>query len=362
MKRIALIWAVLSSLLACTPKYELNTEFTVPTELDAPETVLLDVGSSERVVFFWSGGEAADGGLILYEVLFDVAGGNFSNPVASFQSDRGSQSRLTLTHSQLNVIARDGGVGIGQTGSFIWTVKAARGGVVKDCGIFKEITLTRGDGIDAIPESLAIAGSAALEPGQSFRKVENGVFSIVTRVQAGDMYFTSADGRYYIGTTGSLVTGEGSHEFTDVPASGIARITVDFKTLKMKVEALETSVFAQWAATNATFITLEYQGDGVYSGVGEISFYGPGRPGTPSWCSWIEERFLRYQHRRNASALGLQGRRSKRSYHSRRYGRLLLPPRGCQDRLGQPLEDGPRVRPQNREDDCLYQQRRQVHP
>ena len=288
-KAIAILLAFVA--LAGCKKYVFDPSFTVPTELDAPEVVILDVSSSERVVFFWSGGQATDGGIILYEVLFDREGGDFSSPLASFQSDRGSQARLTLTHAQLNVIAREGGLGINETGNFIWTVIASRGGESRPCGIVRTITLTRGEGIDAIPESLAIAGSAALEAGQAFRKVENGVFSIVTRVQAGDMYFTSGSSKYYLGTSGSLVTGDGSYEFTSVPTSGLARITVDFKTLKVKVEELDTKVYAQWAATNATFVTLEYEGEGVFSGLGEVSFYGPGRPGTPSWCTWVEERY-----------------------------------------------------------------------
>ena len=290
MKKAIAILLAFAALVGCK-KYVFDPSFTVPTELDAPETVILDVSSSERVVFFWSGGSATDGGLVLYDVLFDREGGDFSSPLASFQSDRGTQSRLTLTHSQLNVIARDGGLAINETGNFIWTVIASRGGVSRPCGITRTITLTRGEGIDAIPETLAIAGTAALEAGQSFRKVEKGVFSIVTRVQEGDIYYTSGDARYYLSSAGTLITGDGSSSFTDVPASGLARITVDFKTLKVKVEELDTKVYAQWAATNATFVTLEYEGAGVFSGSGEVSFYGPGRPGTPSWCSWTEERY-----------------------------------------------------------------------
>lgn len=62
------------------------------------------------------------------------------------------------------------------------------------------------------------------------------------------------------------------------------------------MEELDTQVQAQWAATGATFITLDYQDGGVYSGVGEVSFYGPGRPGTPSWCNWVEERYSFMTH------------------------------------------------------------------
>lgn len=295
MKKIFAIMLMFATLLGCKT-YQMDTNFTAPTSLDAPDDVVLDVSSSERVVFFWSGAQASDGGIILYEVLFDKEGGDFSQPIATFQSDRGSQARLTLTHSQLSEVAKSAGIEINKTGVVIWTVTASRGGVVKSCGLSKEITLTRGDGIDVIPETLAIAGTSAAEPGQEFRKVENGIFSIVTSLVSGSMYFTSGNDRYYESATGKLVIGEGAYELTDAPASGLARITVNFKTLSVKIEELETKVYAQWAATNATFITLEYQGAGVFSGSGDVSFYGPGRPGTPSWCSWVEERYSFVTH------------------------------------------------------------------
>ena len=145
--------------------------------------------------------------------------------------------------------------------------------------------------LDSVPETLAIAGTAASEAGQAFRKLDDGVFSIVTRVQAGNIYFTSGSERYYLNSTGAIVAGEGSSQLSNVPTSGLARITVNFNTSEVKVEELDTKVYAQWAATNATFVTLEYEGNGVYIGSGEVSFYGPGRPGTPSWCSWVEERY-----------------------------------------------------------------------
>ena len=291
MKKTIAIILAFAALLGCKSKYEFNAAFTLPSELDAPEVVDLDVTSSERVVFFWSGGQAADGGLILYEVLFDKEGGDFSAPLATFQSDRGSQTRLTLNHSQLNAIAREGGLARNQTGKFIWTVKASRGGVVKPCGIVKEITLTRGNDIDVLPTALAPAGTAFAETGRTFIQQSSGVFTMITSLQAGTMSFSSGPDNYYLDNRGNLIVGEGAQDFTDVPASGIARVTVDFNTLKVTVDELPATVQAQWAATNVAFVILSYKGDGVYSGKGNATFLGPGRPGTPSWCSWSESRY-----------------------------------------------------------------------
>lgn len=290
MKRIIAILLAFSALVGCK-EYEFNAEFTLPTELDAPEEVQLDVTSSERVVFFWSGAKAADGGIILYEVLFDRLGGDFSAPLASFQSDRGSQTRLTLTQAQLNAIAREGGLGRGETGTFIWTVKASRGGVVKPCGLVKQMVITRGNDIDALPEALAPAGTAFAESGAAFRQLSAGVFTLITRLQAGTMSFTDGADNFYLDSKGKLVLGDGAQDFTEVPASGLARLTVDFNTLSVSISELSTTVQAQWDANKMAFVILDYKGDGVFSGKGVCTLLGPGRPGTPSWCSWTEQRY-----------------------------------------------------------------------
>ena len=290
MKRFFTILLLFAALFSCK-KYELNTAFTAPSQLDAPEEVLLDVTSPERVIFFWSGGEASDGGIILYEVLFDKEGGDFSSPLAVFPSDRGSQSRLTLTHPQLNAIAREAGIPRSGSGKLRWTVNASRGGDVKRCAAVGEIKLSRGNDIDVLPESLTAVGTAFAEDGRNFVKKANGVFVLITRVQEGNMSFVSGNEKYYVNGSGTLVVGEGSHQLSPVPASGLALVTVDFNSLKVTVDELSTTVQAQWAATNMAFVILKYKGEGVFSGKGTATFLGPGRPGTPSWCTWTEERY-----------------------------------------------------------------------
>ena len=79
MKKILSIFIVALTFICCQEKYELNTDFSVPAELSSPSAVTLDVTSNVPVLLSWSGGEAADGGVVLYEVLFDKAGGDFSN-------------------------------------------------------------------------------------------------------------------------------------------------------------------------------------------------------------------------------------------------------------------------------------------
>jgi len=293
-KIITILSAMLAVATACQKHYELNTDFAMPTSLSSPSSVTLDVTSSSTVQLAWTGGGAADGGIVLYEVLFDKAGGNFSEPLTVMPSDLGAGQTLTLTHAALNTIARKAGVAPNQTGSFIWTVRGSKGGVSKTYDGYETLSVTRGEGIDNMPERLFVAGSAAKEAGQEFRVVEEGLYSIVTRLGAGSLRFTSEKGGglvFHASEAGKLVEGEGDFDVAEAPATGLARITVNFNTLSLKIESVEAQLHAAWEATGVDFAVLEYEGDGVFSGEGEAVFYGPGRDGTPSWCSWVEERY-----------------------------------------------------------------------
>ena len=293
-KIITILSAMLAVATACQKHYELNTDFAMPTSLSSPSSVTLDVTSSSTVQLAWTGGGAADGGIVLYEVLFDKAGGNFSEPLTVMPSDLGAGQTLTLTHATLNTIARKAGVAPNQTGSFIWTVRGSKGGVSKTYDGYETLSVTRGEGIDNMPERLFVAGSAAKEAGQEFRVVEEGLYSIVTRLGAGSLRFTSEKGGglvFHASEAGKLVEGEGDYSVAEAPATGLARITVNFNTLSLKIESVEAQLHAAWEATGVDFAVLEYEGDGVFSGEGEAVFYGPGRDGTPSWCSWVEERY-----------------------------------------------------------------------
>jgi hypothetical protein len=295
MKKIICIFsALLAVATACQRTYELNTDFEMPTTLSSPSSVTLDVTSSSTVQLAWTGGGAADGGIVLYEVLFDKAGGSFADPVAVMPSDLGAGQTLTLSHATLNTIARKAGVAPNQTGSFIWTVRGSKGGVVKTYNGYETLNVTRGEGIDNMPERLFVAGSAAREAGQEFRVVQEGLYSIVTRLGAGSLRFTSEKGGglvFHASDAGKLIEGEGDYNVQEAPSTGLARITVDFNTLSLKIESVEAQLHAAWEATGVDFAVLEYEGNGVFSGEGEAVFYGPGRDGTPSWCSWVEERY-----------------------------------------------------------------------
>lgn len=295
MKKIFLAGALLLAMASCQETYELNTNFSEPTELNGPSNLILDVTSPTPVVLSWNGGGAEDGGIVLYEVLFDKQGGDFSNPLAVMKSDLGAKPQLSLTHAALNTMARNAGIKPEASGSLQWTVRASKGGVVKPCDKVGSLSVTRGEGIDNIPQKLYLFGSAAENAGQAFRTVEEGVFQIFTELKDGEIKFNSeAAGNgfeYYIDATDKLK--EGSNSKAVAASSEVARVTVDFNTMSMKIDAIGAQVRCIWGATFNNIAVCNYIGNGRFQGEGDIVFIDQSRPESnpPSWLGWTEERY-----------------------------------------------------------------------
>ncbi|MGI6243398.1 MAG: SusE domain-containing protein [Prevotella sp.] len=299
MKRLNFILGLLVLLFACCEDdYNFDPNFTAPTELTSPKSVKIDVSSTIPLTFSWSGGGAADGGIVLYKVLFDKADGDFTNPIAEMKGDLGAEPQLTITQSELNTIARKSGIKPDETGVLKWTVIASKGGDTKNCTETAQITVTRGEGIDNIPSELYLFGSATengAENGQKFREVSEGVFCIYSKLSSGDFVFRSSNSNdgfsYFVDDKGKLREGD-----TNMPASpsdDISRITVDFNSLSMKIDHIGQDVRCIWGATYNNIAVCSYIGNGKFVGDGDIKFVQQSRPETmpPSWLSWVEERY-----------------------------------------------------------------------
>ncbi|MFA6858300.1 MAG: SusE domain-containing protein [Bacteroidales bacterium] len=295
MKTLLYFIAGVLLITGCQEKYYFDPDFTTPTQLESPSSIKLDVTSSETVTLSWTGGCAADGGIVLYQILFDKKDGDFSSPIETQKSDLGAEPQLTLTQSALNAICRKAGIYPEETGDIKWTVTASKGGIVKQSDQVATISVTRGEGIDNIPEKLYLTGSATRESENQFRCISEGVFRIYTLLGNGNIAFRSSDKedafKYYVDERPKLREGEGN---TPVSASvELSRITVDFNTLSMKVEEIGKSVRCIWGCTFGDIATLNYIGNGVFQGNGDIIFVDQSRPSTnpPSWLSWTEERY-----------------------------------------------------------------------
>lgn len=298
VNKIAAICSAVLTLAACQEKYSLDTEFTVPDTLSSPESVVLDVTSGTPVTLSWTGGGAQDGGIVLYEVLFDSENGDFSSPLYTSKSDLGAEPTLTITHATLNTIARNAGIYPEETGKIKWTVTASKGGVVKQADASATITVTRGEGIDNIPEELYLYGTATENSGEGglpFRRVEEGVFQIYTTLSDGSVSFKSSKSDdafvYFADETGKLREGDGTYDVTS--SNNVIRMTVNYNTLSVTMDEVSKTVRCIWGADYSEIALLDYTGNGKFVGDGDIVFKDPSKPETnpPSWLTWIEERY-----------------------------------------------------------------------
>jgi len=94
---LAMVFALM--FFSCNKEeFELNSEIAQVGSLEGPVNdtrIQIDPENGESVTFNWTPAQAADGGLILYTVLFDVESGSFEEPIYSISSDnKGEELRL----------------------------------------------------------------------------------------------------------------------------------------------------------------------------------------------------------------------------------------------------------------------------
>lgn len=250
MKRLLFISILAFAMASCVDKYDLNTNFTSPTELFSPEgTVNLDINSSTPIVLAWNGGGAADGTLVLYDVFIADAEGSFDTPALTRPADSGL-NQVSIPQSEMNLLAKRLGAAPEGKATIKWTVRASKGGDMKFCPESKSFEVKRPAGLASIPDKLYLYGSATANDvggGQEFRQVSEGKFEIFTVLTDGDLCFkssTAADAaNYFIGNDGKLTDDDGTMTVTatdlDAGKNYLAeRITVDFNTLSMKREKI----------------------------------------------------------------------------------------------------------------------------
>ncbi|NDV82615.1 SusE domain-containing protein [Bacteroides sp. 51] len=294
MKKIYYFLLSLTVLLtACGEDYDLSTGFTVPNALNGPASVKLDLSSSENIVFSWEGGKANDGGILIYQILFDKESGNFSDPLLKLQSDLGGLSKRTLTHVELNKMARQAGLKTGESGSFKWTVTASRGGVEHMAEVSEKVTLTRPD--EEIPEQLYLRGTATENPdgNSAFRTVSDGAFTIYTTLKAGNLLLADAENEdaalYTVDGSSKIV--EGSNPWSTEAYDSPIRMTINFNTKQISIDRI-TGIRMIWGCSFGVIANMNYVGGGIFESRNtSINFVIPGGPGAPEWLGWVEERY-----------------------------------------------------------------------
>ena len=280
MKRINLITiiALLSVMAIFSCKKDtrsLDDQLTAAGTLSAPAnaTALKLQPGGSSVPFKWSAANAADGGVVLYEVAFDKADGNFSTPVYRVLSDgSGVQAQATIPQDTLNKIASLAGIASSSTGTLKWTVMASKATNVQTTAGTNSLQITRPAGFAIPPTALYLtgtgteAGGTDLSKAIAFKQTAPGVFELYTSLQAGNYQFTdkatSAGTRYYIDGSGTIQ--QGSQTTTVGSTTGPYRIRLNFNVATSNIVNIQ-SLGLFMSAYNTEIGQLSYAGNSTWS-------------------------------------------------------------------------------------------------
>jgi hypothetical protein len=205
MEKIVIKQLILSSLIlacvACSDDGEVRdlnvTAVKALYEPDNGKTIALQAPAS--LYFEWEPARAEDSGMTLYEIAFDKADGDFSDPLYVMASgNNGGDNSATISHKQLNKIAALAGIEASQEGTLKWTVYSSKGINPVKAEQERTLTITRLAGLAEIPEKLYITGEATENGGDlskalPLKKTKDGEFEIYTMLTEGQPFkFVSA--------------------------------------------------------------------------------------------------------------------------------------------------------------------------
>ncbi|MCK7557101.1 SusE domain-containing protein [Chitinophaga sedimenti] len=182
----------------CKDDYDMNVNIQPVDRLTAPvndKFTKLQPATSAAVSFEWDQARAQDGSLVLYEVAFDKATGDFSNPIGKIASDGGGiQNKLTLSHKDLNSLAGKAGIAALGTGKIKWTVYASKGYNIQQAKEVRTIEVERPNGFAEIPVDVFLTGEATeagatLGSALKMKSTTAGVFEIYTSLKNGKYQF-----------------------------------------------------------------------------------------------------------------------------------------------------------------------------
>ncbi len=220
--------------------------------------------------FEWEQARAEDGGLVLYEVVFDKETGDFSQPLFSLSSDeKGMKNKLTISDADLNKIANMAGIKSLATGKLKWTVWASKGINVKKSATSRLIEVERPAGFAEIPTELYLTGSATeagtdLSRSLKFKKLIASSYEIYTSLKAGTYHFaagTNASAKTYTNNGSTLVEGG---DITVTGSTKVYRILVEFEKTNTTFTEI-TSLGLWFSPENKVLHVLNYAGNGVWT-------------------------------------------------------------------------------------------------
>ena len=225
--------------------------------------------ASGSASFEWEQAQAEDNGLVVYEVAFDKATGDFSKPLYTMPSDgNGLYNKLTISFKDLNKIADLAGIQPQETGKLKWTVMSSKGINVQKSSLSRTIEVERAAGFSEIPADLYLTGSATeggddLGKAVHLKQTSTGVFEAYTSLKAGTYHFAerntgtpatySIDGVKLLKDGSTTVTGD----------SKVEKVVVDFTTASATITQV-VSVGLWFAADNKIWFDLPYKSNGQW--------------------------------------------------------------------------------------------------
>ncbi|MDR2776370.1 MAG: SusE domain-containing protein [Tannerella sp.] len=270
--RIIGIASFIFAFTACSNDGEVrDTGVTAVKKLYEPDNgkaVALQSSASATLYFEWEPARAEDSGNVLYEVVFDRADGNFSDPLFIVASDNnGGTNHATITHKQLNRIAAMAGVESAAHGTLKWTVFSSKGINPVKAEEERTLTLTRLAGFADIPSQLYLTGEAT-EAGADMsralvmKKITEGEFEIYAKLTQGSAFkFVNAvsgtPAEYSL--SGEKIVEGGT---SSVSKTGIYKYYLDFNIGSFTTkEVTKVSIFLNWSQRK---IELPYKSFGVW--------------------------------------------------------------------------------------------------
>lgn len=288
LNRIALLLSAMFAFAACSNDMEFkDVKVTPVNKLYSPadgKGVELLASASASLFFEWEASKAEDSGAPMYEVVFDLEDGNFSNPVFRIVSDdMGTKSHATISHKDLNKIWSMAGVEGGKTGTLKWTVISSRGLNSIAAKETRLLTITRLKGFAELPSQLFITGEGTeggtdLNQAIAFSSPAQGEYEIFTKLEAGKTYKfidnknAETSTSYYI-SNGEIKLGEGA---TSVEDGGIYCISLDFNVASSALTKI-TKFGLYYCWDGKITKELNYAGKGVWNAKGVIYTSGDDR-------------------------------------------------------------------------------------
>jgi len=247
-----------------------NTKVSAVEALYSPkDNVFLNLTAKSSAIFEWQTAKAEDDGVVLYDVVFDVEGGDFSKPLFVSPSDgKGFQPTLTMSFANLNKVAQMAGIQPDTKGKLKWTVWTSKGLNIQKSPVSYTIEVQRPAGFPT-PDQLFITGSAT-EGGENiadalvFKKSGENEFEIYTKLKAGEYKFVTANSgapESFV-VNGTKLSNEGTATHTG--DDKVYRIRIDFSN--GNVDMVEISKIELWFPPESkALFEYTYAGKGIWT-------------------------------------------------------------------------------------------------